>query len=72
MEKVNSKEQTLEEMLQQLDVTIEELESSEITLEESFRKYQTGMQLLKNCNDKIDLVEKKMLLLNDNGETNEF
>ena len=63
---------TLEEVFGQLDAAIEELESSDITLEESFEKYQKGMQLLKTCNEKIDLVEKKMLVLNDNGETNEF
>lgn len=72
MGKKTTEEQTLEEMFQQLDATITELESSGITLEESFEKYQKGMRLLKTCSEKIDLVEKKMLILNDNGETNEF
>jgi len=72
MEKRTAEEQTLEEMFQRLDATITELESSDITLDESFQKYQMGMKLLKSCNEKIDQVEKKMLVLNDNGETNEF
>lgn len=66
------KELTLEEAFSRLDVTIEALESRDITLEDSFKKYQEGMELLKECSQKIDKVEKKMLVLNDNGETHEF
>lgn len=70
--KEEPKEQTLEELFQELDSLVEELESREISLEDSFSRYQKGMELLKLCNDKIDMVEKKMLVLNDNGETDEF
>ena len=48
------------------------MESREITLEEAFEKYQEGMALLKSCNEKIDRVEKKMLVLGENGETDEI
>lgn len=71
-EEQTPKEQTLEEMFACLDGLVEELESRDITLEDSFEKYKQGMELLKACNEKIDTVEKKMLVLNDNGETNEF
>ena len=30
------------------------------------------MELLKKCNETIDKVEKKVLVLNENGETDEF
>jgi len=63
---------TLEEAFVSLEQTIEALESREISLENSFQKYQEGMELVKQCNEKIDTVEKKMLVLNDNGETDEF
>ncbi len=42
-----------------MDVTIEALESRDITLEDSFKKYQEGMELLKECSQKIDKVEKE-------------
>ena len=47
---------------------VKQLEGDTVSLEDSFRLYQQGMELLKACNDKIDLVEKKMLVLDENGE----
>ena len=65
-------ERNLEEAFGELETIIEALTSREISLEESFQKYKQGMELLKICNDKIDTVEKQMLVLNDRGETDEF
>ena len=48
------------------------LESGETSLEESFRLYQSGMEMLKRCSDKIDKIEKQVLILEENGETHEF
>ena len=64
--------ETLEELFQSLDDVVEKLEEGETSLEESFRLYQKGMEMLKSCNDKIDAVEKQVLLLEENGETHEF
>lgn len=63
---------TLEESFAQLDVIVNQLENENLSLEESFKAYQSGMELLKNCSTKIDTVEKKMQLLNENGELSEF
>lgn len=65
-------EQSLEELFGQLEDTIRKLESSDISLEDSFGLYHKGMDTLKQCNDKIDKVEKKMLILDEEGETHEF
>ena len=64
--------QNLEELFGQLEDTIQKMEKEEISLEDSFQLYHKGMDLLKQCNDKIDKVEKKMLILNEEGETHEF
>lgn len=64
--------ETLEELFQGLDDVVEKLEEGETSLEESFRLYQKGMEMLKSCNDKIDAVEKQVLILEENGETHEF
>ena len=50
----------------------EAFEREDISLEESFRIYQEGMELLKKCNLEIDQVEKKVLVLNEDGESHEF
>ena len=66
------KEQTLEEIFGEMEGLLEALESREISLEDSFEKYKEGMELLKAAGEKIDTVEKAMLILNDQGEADEF
>ncbi|MDO5389931.1 MAG: exodeoxyribonuclease VII small subunit [Eubacteriales bacterium] len=63
---------TIEEALEALDRIAKRLESSEITLEESFQIYKEGMELLQYCSKKIDTVEKKMLQMNEDGTVSEF
>ena len=65
-------EQSLEEIFSDLEQTIKKMEEGEISLEESFQLYHQGMDMLKACNSKIDKVEKKMLLLDEEGEEHEF
>ena len=66
------KEPTLEEIFKEMEGLLEALESREISLEDSFEKYKEGMELLKAAGEKIDTVEKAMLVLNDQGEADEF
>ena len=68
----NREEMTIDEAFLALDAIVEALEGREITLEECFQKYQEGMGLVKKCSEKIDAVEKKVLILNENGEAYEF
>ncbi len=63
---------TLEEAFEQLDAFITELEQPDSSLEDSFRAYEKGMKLVKYCNDTIDRVEKKVLVLGRDGELDEF
>ena len=63
---------TLEETFAGLEEVIRKMEQGESTLEESFQLYHKGMDLLKSCNDKIDEIEKKMLILDEKGAAYEF
>ncbi len=65
-------ELSLEEAFARIEETIGHLEEEETTLEESFQAYQQGMKLLQYCNEKIDKVEKQVLLINEDGELDEF
>ena len=65
-------EQTLETVFKELDEVVKKLEGENVSLEESFQLYHKGMDLLKVCNEKIDTVEKKMMILDENGEQHEF
>ena len=58
--------------MQELDAILKALDGEEISLEDSFAMYQKGMTLLKICNEKIDTVEKKILIMNGDGGFDEF
>lgn len=63
---------TIEETFAKLDETIMQLESDDITLEESLKAYEQGMKYIKSCNEAIDRAEKKVLVIRENGELDEF
>ena len=74
METKNKKEEelTLETLFTDLDEVVEKMESGDTTLEESFQLYQKGISMLKQCNEKIDLIEKQVLIMEENGDLHEF
>ncbi len=63
---------SLEQSLEQLEQVMEELSSPELSLEESFVMYKKGMDLLLKCNQAIDKVEKELMILEENGISDEF
>ena len=65
-------DKTLETVFEELDQIIDKMDKENVSLEESFQMYHQGMDLLKVCNEKIDTIEKKMMILDDNGEEHEF
>ena len=71
MEKTEQKiaEMTIEETFAALDALIDQLESGKGSLEDAFKNYEEGMKLVKSCNEKIEKIEKQILVLG--GETME-
>jgi exodeoxyribonuclease VII small subunit len=63
---------TIEEAFVKLEETIARLESQDSTLEESIEAYEEGMQYIKACNEAISQAEKKVLIVRENGELDEF
>ena len=61
-------EKSIEQTFAELDELLEKLESPDTTLEESFACYEAGIKLVKACNDKIDKVEKQMIILQGSAE----
>ena len=59
-------------LFQELDKLIQAMEEPEVSLEDSFQMYHQGIDMLKACNDKMDKIEKQMLVLDSEGETHEF
>ncbi|MCU6761002.1 exodeoxyribonuclease VII small subunit [uncultured Roseburia sp.] len=72
MSEKEHQEISLEEMFHQLDEMIEQMEQDQLPLDQAFAMYESGLKKLKQCNEKLDIIEKKMLELNQNGETVPF
>lgn len=62
---MEEQEKTLEEILLEVEGIIGTMQQREISLETSFAMYEQGIRKLRQCNEKIDGVEKKMLILNE-------
>lgn len=60
-----AKSQTLEQSFEKLEEIIRQLEDDNISLDDSFKKYNEGIKLIKSCNQQLDKVEKQIVVLND-------
>ncbi|MBQ1689356.1 MAG: exodeoxyribonuclease VII small subunit [Lachnospiraceae bacterium] len=56
---------TIDELFTELDTILSQLEGEEVSLEDSFRLYQKGMYLVKECNQSIDKVEKDLIVISE-------
>ncbi|SKA60070.1 Exodeoxyribonuclease VII small subunit [Eubacterium uniforme] len=59
----NKKELSIEDIYDKLDGLIEQMDSDDISLEDSFKLYNEGLLLVKECNEKIEKVEKDIEVL---------
>ena len=71
MAESSDSEMSLEEAFFAIDERLNAL-SEDIPLERAFELYKEGMNLLKLCDEKIDKVEKQVLVLNEEGGLDEF
>ena len=63
-----AKKMSLEECFEGLDDIIVDLQSGELSLEDSFKKYEEGMKLIKKCTETINKVEKKLIVVENEQE----
>ncbi len=61
-------ELSVEESFAQLEDMVRKMESPDITLESSFSLYEQGMNLLKNVNTRLEEVEEKIRLIDENSQ----
>ena len=67
MEQAEKKEPSLEEVLEELDQIIHKMQNREATLEDSFACFEAGMKLVKECSERIDKVEKQIMVFSEEG-----
>lgn len=61
---------TIEESFEEIENILKEMQSDDVTLDKSFELYNQGLKLVKNCNEQIDTIEKKIKILEE-GSINE-
>ena len=72
MDDNKDKQEDLEVMFQKLELLIMELEGDQTSLENSFRLYNEGMNMIKKSTETIDMIEKKVQLIDQNGVIHEL
>ena len=65
MNKKSNKISNFEEDLKKLQSILDDIESDELTLEDSIQKYKEGMELSKKCQDALDEAKQVIKVLED-------
>ncbi|TAK05989.1 exodeoxyribonuclease VII small subunit [bacterium] len=63
MAKKDQGKKKFEAALEELEKMVEQLESGELSLEDSLAAFEEGVRLVKYCNQKLTEVERKIELL---------
>ena len=67
-----NKKMTFEKAMQKLEEIVKELETGELSLEDSLKKFEEGVKLTKYCSCMLDETEKKVALLLKDRDGNLF
>jgi exodeoxyribonuclease VII small subunit len=68
----DNKAKTIEESFEAIEEIISKLESGEVTLDESFALYKSGMEELQSANAKIEQTKKAVMAISNDGEMTVF
>ncbi len=65
------KKPNFETSLKELEEIVEQLETNDLTLDETLAKYESGIKIYKQCYQSLEKAEKKIniLLKSSTGET---
>ena len=61
---------SFEEMMQNLEAIAKDLESGDLCLDDSVKKYEEGMKISKECSKILEDAEKKITILTKDSEGN--
>ena len=66
------KTQNFETRLTELEKIVSDLEKGDLSLEDSVKKFEEGMQISKECNSILENAEKRItIILESNGKIQE-
>lgn len=69
---MSKKDANFEELIEKLEEITNKLEKEQLSLDESVKLFEEGMQISKECNSKLEDAEKRItILINQNDEIKE-
>ena len=48
----------------------EAMQKEDVTLDESFKLYNQGLKIIKDCNQQIETIEKQIKIINEEAQQN--
>lgn len=67
-----SKQESFETSLEKLEKLVDELESGELGLDKSLKKFETGLELYKKCRESLKSAEKKISILTESLKEEDY
>ncbi len=55
----------MEQAFDALQELLDKMDGEELPLEESFKLYEQGLKLVRACHDKLDTIEKQLIVLEE-------
>jgi len=59
---------TIEAAMERLEEIVTELEEGTLSIDESLKRYEEGIELTKFCNEKLNKTEEKIKMLRRSGD----
>lgn len=63
---------TIENNFQKLEEILKQIQSENATLEDSFKLYKEGLEIVQECNHQIERIEKKISVIEKDNDNEQF
>lgn len=62
---MSENKKSVEESFNEIESIISEMQKEDVTLDRSFELYNQGLTLIKECNEKLDSMEKQIKIIEE-------
>ena len=65
---MSGNKKSVEESFNEIESIIAEMQKEDVTLDRSFELYNQGLTLIKECNEKLDSMEKQIKIIEEGNK----
>ena len=69
---MTEKKMDIESTLEQLEKIVTQMEEENLNLEDSLKSYEKGVSLVKEAQESLNKIEKKIQILSENNELDDL